>query len=87
MSWSDAVWFAIRRAKHEDTGAIAAREGILGLPLSQTSSKAQRVYAIATTQREEHNKSRARRNQPPLEPGTTGNGKWDKDLNSTLQEA
>jgi hypothetical protein len=84
-AWSDAVQFAIKRASREDTGAIAGREGILGLPCSQTSEKGLRCYHAAIAHRNEHNTARRRRNKQELPVGSTGNGEWDRALETTAQ--
>ncbi len=80
MSWNDSVEFAIKRASKSDKGAVAAREGILGLPPTQSGETANRCYQAASVARNAYQTARQRRKKPPLAAGTTGNGQWDKAL-------
>jgi hypothetical protein len=78
--WRFSCEFALKRAGEKDLGAVAAREGILGLPLSVSGKKAQRVYDTALMARTVRNNLSTRKNGKPLPEGSTGHRDIDKAL-------
>jgi hypothetical protein len=77
--WRQACEFAVRRAKSKDLGATAARDGILGLPLSIVPNKAaSRVYHAAKAERDKYLAILASRKRGrTLNEGTTGHADID----------
>jgi hypothetical protein len=71
FDWRYEVEVALRRAKKSDLGATAAREGILGLPLTVCGTKASRVYQKASDARSARNAALKSRGKSPLVPGRT----------------
>lgn len=78
--WRYEVERAVQRSKEEDLGAVAAREGILGLPLSVDSVKARRVYQVALAARNTRQTQLKGRRKCELQTGTTGFADLDKEF-------
>ena len=71
VDWRYEVERALQRSKKTDLGATAAREGILGLPITVGGSKAILIYNIAQEARERRQEALRARGKRPMVPGKT----------------